>query len=61
MNTGLNMAQEVAALKGVPAPGSLPSSHVGTLRRLIFFGYDLSARSVVIGPAPLRNTVEART
>jgi len=45
--------------KGVSAPGSPPSSHVGTLKRLIFFGYDLSARSVVIGPAPFRSTVEA--
>jgi len=45
--------------KGVSAPGNPPSSHVGTLKRLIFFGYDLSARSVVIGPAPLGSTVEA--
>ena len=45
--------------KSVSAPGSPPSSHVGTLKRLIFFGYDLSARSVVIGPAPFRSTVEA--
>jgi len=45
--------------KGVSSPGSPPSSHVGTLKRLIFFGYDLSARSVVIGPAPFRSTVEA--
>ena len=45
--------------KGVSAPGSPPSSHVGTLKRLIFFGYDLSARSVVIGPAPFHSTVEA--
>jgi hypothetical protein len=45
--------------KAASAPGSPPSSHVGTLKRLIFFGYDLSARSVVIGPAPFRSTVEA--
>jgi hypothetical protein len=45
--------------KGISSPGSPPSSHVGTLKRLIFFGYDLSARSVVIGPAPFRSTVEA--
>jgi len=43
----------------VSYPGKPPSSHVGTLKRLIFFGYDLSARSVVIGPAPFRSTVEA--
>jgi hypothetical protein len=39
--------------KNVSPPGSPPSSHVGTLRRLIFFGYDPSKKSVVIGPTPL--------
>lgn len=34
-------------------PGQPPSSHVGTLRRLIFFGYDPARKSVVIGPAPI--------
>jgi len=37
--------------KGVSAPGSPPHSHEGTLRRLIFFGYDPAAGSVVVGPA----------
>lgn len=32
-------------------PGRPPSSHEGTLRKLIFFGYDPHRRSVVIGPA----------
>lgn len=36
--------------KKASAPGSPPSSHVGTLKRLIFFGFDLSTRSEVIGP-----------
>ena len=45
--------------KKVSDPGKPPSSHVGTLKRLIFFGYDLGSRSVVIGPAPFRSTVEA--
>lgn len=40
-------------------PGSPPSSHTGLLKRLIFFSYDPARRSVVIGPAPLRSTVEA--
>jgi hypothetical protein len=40
-------------------PGSPPSSHTGLLKRLIFFGYDPGKRSVVIGPEPLRSTVEA--
>ncbi|MCC7350214.1 MAG: hypothetical protein IT446_06560 [Phycisphaerales bacterium] len=34
-------------------PGSPPSSHTGLLKKFIFFGYDPSARSVVIGPARL--------
>jgi len=38
--------------KAISQPGSPPSSHVGTLRRLIFFGYDPAKKSVVIGPAP---------
>jgi hypothetical protein len=45
--------------KAAGKPGSPPSSHVGTLKRLIFFGYDTAARSVVIGPAPFRSVVEA--
>jgi hypothetical protein len=40
-------------------PGKPPSSHTGLLKRLIFFGYDPNRRSVVIGPEPLRSTVEA--
>lgn len=36
--------------KAVSQPGKPPSSHVGTLRNLIFFGYDPVLRSVVIGP-----------
>ena len=38
--------------KGISQPGQPPSSHAGHLRRLIFFGYDSSRRSVVIGPTP---------
>ena len=43
----------------VSEPGTPPSSHVGTLRRLIFFGYDTTQRSVVIGPTPFGDTAEA--
>lgn len=32
------------------APGQPPSSHTGLLRSLIFFAYDPSSESVVIGP-----------
>jgi hypothetical protein len=44
--------QSIRKRKAVSQPGSPPSSHVGTLRRLIFFGYDPQSKSVVIGPAP---------
>ena len=38
--------------KRVSDPGKPPSSHVGTLRRLIFFGYEPATKNVVIGPVP---------
>jgi hypothetical protein len=31
-------------------PGTPPSSHEGTLKKYIYFGYDQNVRSVVIGP-----------
>jgi len=40
--------------KRISQPGQPPSSHAGTLKRLIFFGYDADRRSVVIGPMPFR-------
>ena len=39
--------------KAISQPGDPPSSHVGTLRRLIYFGYDPARKSVVIGPTPV--------
>lgn len=42
--------------KGTSAPASPPHSHVGLLRKLIFFGYDRRKRSVVIGPTALSNS-----
>ena len=36
--------------KTTSAPGKPPHSHVGDLRRLIFFGYDSASDSVVVGP-----------
>ena len=35
------------------APGSPPSSHVGLLKKFIWFSYEPRRRSVVIGPARL--------
>jgi len=45
--------------KAISKPSTPPSSHVGTLKRLIFFGYDPSKKSVVIGPTPLNGKTEA--
>ena len=45
--------------KAISQPGSPPSSHVGTLKRLIYFGYDPTRRSVVIGPTPFHGEAEA--
>ena len=46
--------------KKISQPGQPPSSHTGLLKRLIFFGYDPSKKSVVIGPTPLGSgTAEA--
>jgi len=39
--------------KRISAPGQPPSSHIGLLRKFIYFGYDADRRSVVIGPARL--------
>jgi hypothetical protein len=40
----------IRSRKATAGPGQPPSSHVGTLKGLIFFGYDLATRSVVVGP-----------
>ena len=37
--------------KKTSAPGSPPSSHVGTLKRFLFFAYEPTRKSVVVGPA----------
>lgn len=40
--------------KGPSAPGSPPHSHVGLLRQFIFFMFNPSDQSVVIGPTLIR-------
>jgi hypothetical protein len=45
--------------RSISQPGQPPSSHVGLLRKLIYFGYDANRRSVVIGPTPLHGEAEA--
>ena len=39
--------------KAASAPGQPPSSHVGLLKKFIFFAYEPARQSVVIGPARL--------
>ena len=39
------------------AAGQPPSSHTGLLKKFIFFGYDRSRQSVVIGPQRLNQKV----
>jgi hypothetical protein len=39
--------------KRASRPGEPPSSHIGTLRNLIYFGFDTGTRSVVVGPTPV--------
>ena len=39
-------------------PGEPPSSPTGTLKRTIVYGYDTSARSVVVGPYRMRSKVK---
>lgn len=55
-------AAAIAKRKGQPKPkrprqsskpGQPPRSHLGMLRRFLFFGYDREANSVVVGPARL--------
>ena len=40
--------------RAISEPGQPPSSHVGLLKRLIFFAFDPNRKSVVIGPTLLR-------
>ena len=45
--------------KSVAPPGSPPSSHTGLLRKNIFFTYEPSRSSVVIGPIRLNKPMNA--
>jgi hypothetical protein len=42
--------------KRTSAPGQPPTSRTGLLKRFIFFGFDPTNRSVVIGPARLNGS-----
>ncbi|MBI1372480.1 MAG: hypothetical protein GC159_06935 [Phycisphaera sp.] len=45
--------QSIRKRKKPATPGSPPSSHIGLLKKFIFFGYEPQKRSVVIGPVRL--------
>lgn len=42
--------QSIRKRKSSAKPGNPPSSHEGSLKRLIFFNYDRVGQSVIIGP-----------
>ena len=46
----------IKSRKSISRPGQPPNSHRGTLKRNIYFGYDLSTRTVVVGAAKLANS-----
>ncbi|MFI4855137.1 MAG: hypothetical protein ACIAQF_09215 [Phycisphaerales bacterium JB065] len=43
-------AEDKRIFYGSSQPGEPPNVHEGTLKRLLFFGYDTNTRSVVVGP-----------
>ena len=45
--------------KGTSPPGQPPHSHVGLLKRFLFFAYEPASESVVIGPAKLNKPTDA--
>lgn len=50
----IDARRSIRSRKKSAAPGQPPSSHEGSLKRLIFFAYDSVSRSVVIGPVPFK-------
>lgn len=49
--------QSIRKRKKSSEPGKAPSDHTGLLRKLIFFSYDRSRQSVVIGPARFNRAI----
>ena len=43
--------------KGSSKPGQPPKSHSGILKRFLYFAFDSSSRSVVVGPALTNQTI----
>ena len=46
----------IRSKKGSAPPGKPPHSHEGSLRRLIYFGYDRASDSVVVGPVGFKRS-----
>lgn len=46
--------RSIRSAKGPASPGSPPHSHDGSLKRLIYFSYEPTTQSVVIGPTLFR-------
>jgi hypothetical protein len=42
--------------KNSSAPNQAPRRHVGLLRKLLFFGYDTSTKTMLVGPARFKNS-----
>jgi len=49
----------IRSRKDAAPPGQPPHSHTGLLKRFIFFGYDPTTESVVVGPARINRTTDA--
>jgi hypothetical protein len=48
--------RSIRSRKKASSPGDPPSNHTGLLKRFIFYSYDRSRRSVLIGPVKLNAT-----
>jgi len=55
----LTARRSIRRRKAVSEPGRPPTSRTGLLRRNIWYAYDPSARSVVVGPVPIRQRSDA--
>lgn len=51
--------RSIRTKQGSAPPGRPPHSHTGLLKRFIFFGYDPTTESVVVGPARVNRTTDA--
>jgi hypothetical protein len=50
-----------AAARVSSAPGTPPNVHIGTLKNLLFFAFDLQTNSLVVGPVGFKGSDTPRT